>query len=176
MTSEIENDKAATEDSNEAKIEELKPRMKRVDITFKVVDKGEVREVTSRRTFDTHKIADAIVGDETGTVKLPLWNETIESIEVGRTYRLENRYTGLFRGNLQLKIGRHSELKKAERNIETVNLDLDMSAKDHRSDRPRHYYQPYGGTQRFGQATYSARGSRNRDSRRDRYDRRRRRW
>nr|KXH71748.1 MAG: hypothetical protein AM325_02625 [Candidatus Thorarchaeota archaeon SMTZ1-45] len=176
MTSEIENDETKTKDSNEIKIEELKPRMKHVDLIFKVLEKGEVREVTSRRTFETHRVADATVGDETGIVKLPLWNDKIEKIEIGTTYKLENGYTGFFRGNLQLKIGRHSEIKKAENDIENVNHDVDMSTKDYRSPRPRHYYQPYDRKGDSGEAIYSVRRSRDRNSRYDRYGRRRRRW
>jgi replication factor A1 len=176
MTSEIENDKKETEDSNEVKIEELKPRMKHVDLTFKVIEIGEAREVTSRRSMETHRIADATVGDETGVVKLPLWNETIEKIDVGKTYTLDNGYTGVFRGNLQLKIGRHSELKEAENEIQEVNLDVDMSAKQYRRQQPRHYYQPYEESPKYGEATYSVRRNRSHDTRRDSYSRRRRRW
>jgi ssDNA-binding replication factor A large subunit len=150
--------------------------LKHVDLVFRVIEKSEVREVTSRRTFETYRIVDATVGDETGIVKLPLWNETIESIDIGKTYRLENGYTGLFRGNLQLKIGRHSELKDAENEIGNVNLNVDMSSKNHRRSQPRHYYQSYERTGNRGEAIYSVRGSRNRDSRRDHYGRRRRRW
>ena len=163
MNSEIENSRTKNESSNEVKIEELRPRLKRVDLIFKVIEKSEVREVTSRRTFETQRIVDATVGDETGTVKLPLWNDTIESIDIGKTYRLEDGYTGLFRGHLQLKIGRHSELKDAESEIGDVNLNVDMSSENHRRSQPRHYYQPYD-------------RSRNRDSRHDHYGRRRRRW
>ncbi len=175
MTSEIEDSDTSKKDSNDVKIEELKPKMKHIDLVFKVVEKDEVREVTSRRTFETHRIVDATIGDETGIVKLPLWNDTIESIDVGKTYRLENGYTGLFRGNLQLKIGRHSELKEVESDIEDVNLNVDMSSKKYRRSQPRHYYQPYERSGDRAEAIYSVRG-RNRDSRNNRYSRRRRRW
>jgi len=176
MTSEIENDKTETEGSVDTKIKDLKPRMKSIDVTFKVLEKGEVREVTSRHRFETHRIADAVVGDETGIVKLPLWNETISNIEVGKTYKLENGYTGLFRGYLQLKIGRHSEIKAIDDEISEINLDVDMSAEPHRPSQPRHYYQPYPSSRTGGEANYSTRGRRDRDSRYSRYGRRNRRW
>ena len=52
----------------EANVAELKPRMKNITITFKVVEIGEAREVSSRRDMTTHRVADAIVGDSTGIV------------------------------------------------------------------------------------------------------------
>ena len=176
MTSEIENDTDITEEKNETKIKDLEPKMSNVVTTFKILEIGEPREVVSRHSYETHRVADAIVGDETGKVKVPLWNESIEEMKIGTTYRLEDGYTGLFRGNLQLKIGRHSTVKEAENQIESVNNDLDMSAKSHRPsrDRDRYYYPP----------RRSSRGYRRNDSYggrdRDRYSRRggstRRRW
>lgn len=174
MTSETESS-MNTKKSNTTKIGELTPRMKHVDVTFKVVEKSEAREITSRNNYETNRIAEATIGDETGIVTLPLWNETIESIEVGKIYRIENGYTGLFRGNLQLKIGRYSELKEAETEIENVNLDVDMSAKDHRYSRPRHYYQPYDDSGKSPEAIYRERPYTT-YSRRSRGNNRRHRW
>jgi len=174
MTSEIKNS-MKNEESNEIKIEDLTPRMKHVDLIFKVVEKSEVREIISRRTYETHRIVDATIGDETGIVKFPLWDDNVERVEEGKSYKIENGYTGLFRGNLQVKIGHYSELKEAEIEIEDVNLDVDMSAKDHRTSRPRHYYQPYEGTGKGPEVVYRER-SFGRTSRRNRNNSRRNRW
>lgn len=174
MTSEIKSS-IENKGSNDIKIDELTPRMKHVDLKFKVVEKGAAREITSRRTYEKHRIVDATIGDDTGIVKLPLWDDYIERVEVGKSYKIENGYTGLFRGNLQVKIGRYSELKEAENEIKDVNLDVDMSAKDYRTSRPRHYYQPYEGAGKEPEAIYRER-SYSRSSKRTRYNNRRRRW
>jgi replication factor A1 len=176
MTSETENEAQENKESPETKIEELKPGLKRVTVLFKVVEKGEVREVVSRRSIETHRVADATVGDETGTVKVPLWDDSIETIEIGKTHRLENGYTGLFGGTLQSKMGQHSELKDSEKNIETVNRDVDLSAKDHRNSQYGYYRRPYRGSVTYGHATYSERKGNRRRSRRDRFSRQRRSW
>ena len=120
-----------------ATINELKPRMKNLTVTFKVVELGEAREVTSRRDGETHRVLDAVVGDATGTVVMPLWNERIEEIELGKTYKLDNGYTGLFRSNLRLNIGRYGVISEAEEPLEEVNMENDMSAEEH--ERPRRY-------------------------------------
>jgi replication factor A1 len=98
----------------EATVAELKPRMKNVTISFKVVAIGEEREVTSRSDGATHRVADATVGDTTGCVQVPLWDSSIDDIKAGTTYTLKNGYTGLFRGNLRLNIGKFGELAEAE--------------------------------------------------------------
>lgn len=131
----------------EATVAELKPRMKKITITFKVVSIGEAREVSSRNDGTTHRVADATVGDSTGTVQVPLWDDSIESMQIGSTYLLTNGYTGLFRSNLRLNIGKYGEVAEAEQPIEEVNMENDMSAEEHEDygRRPRRSYQGGGG-------------------------------
>ncbi|MBN2228697.1 MAG: hypothetical protein JW779_03815 [Candidatus Thorarchaeota archaeon] len=129
----------------EATVAELKPRMKSITITFKVVEAGEEREVTSRNDGTTHRVADITVGDSTGTVQVPLWDEAIDKIAVGSTYVLKNGYTGLFKGNLRLNVGKYGELSEAEVAIEEVNMENDMSAEEHEDTRPRRSYGRGGG-------------------------------
>ena len=78
----------------QATVAELKPRMKDLVISFKVLELGEEREVSSRNDGATHRVLDAVVGDSTGTVAVPCWDDTIDTIEVGKTYTLKNGYTG----------------------------------------------------------------------------------
>ncbi|MFW9909913.1 MAG: hypothetical protein ACFFEF_15200 [Candidatus Thorarchaeota archaeon] len=129
----------------EATVAELKPRMKNITITFKVVEIGEEREVSSRQDMTTHRVADAVVGDSTGTVAVPLWDESIDNITVGTTYTLTNGYTGLFRGNLRLNVGKYGELAEAAQGIEEINMENDMSAEEHEDTRRRGGYGRGGG-------------------------------
>ncbi len=129
----------------EATVAELKPRMKNVTISFKVISIGEQREIESRRDGSSHRVCDITVGDSSGTVQVPLWDETIDSIDEGATYNLTNGYTGLFRGNLRLNVGRYGKLEQAQEAIEEVNMDIDMSAEEHEDDRPRRSYGGGGG-------------------------------
>ncbi|MFW9965133.1 MAG: single-stranded DNA-binding protein, partial [Candidatus Sifarchaeia archaeon] len=115
----------------------LKPGMKSVNITFKVMNTSEERSVESRKTGETYRVVDAQVGDSTGTILMPIWNETIDSIEEGATYTLSNGYTGIFRGNLRLQLGKFGSIAAAEVPIDEVNSEVDMSAEDHGS-RPRY--------------------------------------
>ncbi len=140
----------------EATVAELKPRMKNVTISFKVTSIGEEREIESRQDGSTHRVCDITVGDASGIVQVPLWDDSIDSIEEGATYNLTNGYTGLFRGNLRLNVGRYGKLERTEEAIEDVNMTVDMSAEEHEDDRPR---RSYGGGGRGG-GGYSGGGGR----------------
>ncbi len=134
----------------EATVAELKPRMKNVTISFKVISMGETREIESRRDGSSHRVCDITVGDTSGIVQVPLWDDAIDSIEEGASYNLTNGYTGIFRGNLRLNVGRYGKLEAAEEGIEEVNMDVDMSLEEHEDDRPRRSYGGGGGGGRGG--------------------------
>ncbi|MFW9935932.1 MAG: single-stranded DNA-binding protein [Candidatus Thorarchaeota archaeon] len=123
----------------EATVADLRPRMKSLNITFKVVEKGEEREVTSRRDGETHRVLDAVAGDSTGTVVLSLWDDMIDTVDAEKSYRLENGYTSLFQGHLRLNIGRYGELKDAETEVDEIDMDNDLSAAEHERPPRRSY-------------------------------------
>ena len=84
--------------------------MKRVNVEAKVVEKGNTREVTSRYKDETYKVADAVVADETGSIKLTLWNEQIDQVNVGDKIKVENGYVTSFKGEIQLNVGKFGKL------------------------------------------------------------------
>jgi len=84
--------------------------MRRVDVEAKVTQKSDTREVTSRYSNETYRVADAIIKDVTGTIKLTLWNEQIDQVNVDDTVKIENGYIRSFRGEIQLNIGRYGKL------------------------------------------------------------------
>ena len=114
----------------EATIAALEPGMKLVNITFWVISTSDERPIDSSRHEGAHRVLDAVVGDSTATVLMPIWNETIESIKEGDTYTLTNGYTGLFKGSLRLHLGKFGSIVSAEEPITEVNTKLDMSTKD----------------------------------------------
>ena len=89
------------------KIKDLQNGMKSVDVEGKVIEKTETREVRSRFGDKTYNVATAIVEDETGTIKLTLWNEQISQVNVNDKIKVENGYVTSFRGEIQLNIGKY---------------------------------------------------------------------
>lgn len=92
------------------KIKDLRDNVRGVIIEAKVADKSDTREVTSKFKDETYKVATAIIEDETGSIKLTLWNEQIEQVNVGNTVKVENGYVTSFRGEIQLNIGKYGKL------------------------------------------------------------------
>jgi len=84
--------------------------MRRVDVEAKIVQKSDPREVLSRYSNETYRVADAIIKDETGTIKLTLWNEQIDQVNIDDTVKIENGYIRSFRGEIQLNVGRYGKL------------------------------------------------------------------
>jgi replication factor A1 len=93
------------------KVKDLQNGMKRVNIAVKVLEKGEIREVQSRFKDERYKVATAVVSDDTGTIKLTLWNEQINQVNPNDSIKIENGYVTSFKGELQLNIGKYGVLK-----------------------------------------------------------------
>jgi replication factor A1 len=144
------------------KVEELTPQSRAINIVVKVVSKSEIREVVTRRDGSTHRVCDATVGDDTGTIILTLWDDAIENINDEETISIKNGYISLFRGSMHLNIGRYGSFEKMEEEvISEVNTENNLSEKTY--EQPRRYPNP-----RF-QSMYSDRDS----DRRRSYGRRR---
>jgi len=128
------------------KVEGLGPESRQVNVTVKVVSKGQPRETVSRRDGSTHRVVDALVGDETGSVFLTLWDDNIDKVNEGDTINVKNGYVSLFRGSMRLNIGRYGSLETGAQPIENVNADNNLSSKEfpmperrgYPSSRPRY--------------------------------------
>ncbi len=92
------------------KIKELQTGMKRVEVEADVVDKGNPRQVQSRMSGETFNVSDVVVQDETGNIKLTLWNEQIDQVNVGDRIKIENGYVTSFKGEIQLNVGKYGKL------------------------------------------------------------------
>lgn len=84
--------------------------MRRVDVEAKVLEKSPTREVMSRYKDVVHRVATAIVSDDTGKIKLTLWNEQIDQVNVNDDVKVANGYITTFRGEMQLNVGRYGTL------------------------------------------------------------------
>ena len=120
----------------EVKVGELTPQSKAVNVTAKVVSKSEVRDIPMGRDGSAHKVCDALVGDETGSIYLTLWDDNIEKINEGDTIRVENGYVTLFKGNMRLNIGKYGKLEMAKEPLTgEVNTENNVSNKTYEQER-----------------------------------------
>ena len=124
------------------KVSGLGPYSKQVNTTVKVVQKGEARETVSRQDGTTHRVLDALVGDETGTIYMTLWDDNIDKVNESDTVNVKNGYVRPFKGSMRLNIGRYGTLEPAESPLGDVNTQNNLSDKVVEEERP---YRPYGG-------------------------------
>jgi replication factor A1 len=149
----------------EAKVGELTPQSRAVNVTVKVVSKSEIRDIPMGRDGSAHKVCDALVGDETGSIYLTLWDDNIEKVNEDDTLRIENGYVTLFKGNMRLNIGKYGKMMPAEEPLEgEVNTENNVSSKTY--DQPRRSFRRggyggrgggYGGRDRRGGGGYRPR-------------------
>jgi len=129
------------------KVSDLSPRSRRVNLKVKVIGKGDVREVTSSRDGSSHRVAEATVGDETGTILMTLWDKHIDEISVGDILKISNGYVSLFRGTMRLNVGRYGTFEKVEEEEEIeVNEDNNMSLRQFSQPRRRFSDRSYSGS------------------------------
>lgn len=107
-------------------IKDIKPYVKKLSLSVKVLEKTPIRKVTSKLDNVEHNVCEALLGDETGTVYLTLWDATIDKIEVGKSYDFTNLYSSEFKKSLRLNIGRFGEFKETSKEI-SVNLENQFS-------------------------------------------------
>lgn len=148
------------------KIEELTPNSRGVNVTVKVVSKSQARDVTSGRDYSVHRVADALVGDETGCVYLTLWDDNVDRVNEGDTVSIKNGYVNLFRGSMRLNIGRYGTFELLEESpVSEVNTENNLSSKQYEQERrysPRRESYRYGREERGGYGRERRRGYRRR--------------
>jgi len=149
-------------DPVEAKVGDLTPQSKAVNVTAKVVSKTEIREIPMGRDGSPHKVSDALIGDETGVVYLTLWDENIEKVNEGDTIRVENGYVTLFKGNIRLNIGKYGKIEPAQEALTAdVNTENNVSSKTYEQERrPFRGRSNRGGGRGFGGGGYGGRDRR----------------
>ncbi len=90
-------------------ISELKPGINRVTVSAKVVQILPSRRVITRygSCFD---VSEVLLGDETGSIKLSLWDGQIDGVSVGDIVSIQGAFVKWFRDELQLRIGKKGTL------------------------------------------------------------------
>ncbi len=79
---------------------------------------GEISDISDPRNVTwaggEGRVAECVLKDESGEVKLSLWNEHIDLVKAGSKIRITNGYTKNFRGALGLNVGKYGKLEILE--------------------------------------------------------------
>ncbi len=83
--------------------------MKGVDVTAKIVEVPPIKPVISRWGSQCY-VSNVMISDETGLIRLSLWNKQIDKVRVGDEVELTNCYVSRFAGQPQLRLRRKSTM------------------------------------------------------------------
>ena len=86
-------------------INDLRACMKRVNVKAEVLEIPKPMQVHTQ-FGNTVRVVNALVGDETGKIKLCLWEGQINAVTVGDSIEIRNSHICVFRGEKQLRLGK----------------------------------------------------------------------
>jgi len=135
------------EEETQMKIGDLKSYSRKVYTVAKVISIGEPREVTSRKDNTTHQVCEALVADDTGSVYLTLWDDSIDAVEEDMVLKLDNAYVNVFRGSMRLNLGKYGSYEvldeapfdeiELENNVSDQQVEYQRRPYDRGGDRGR---------------------------------------
>jgi len=111
----------------------------------KVVEKAPERVVSSQYDQAEHKLTETLIADETGAITLVLWDDNINKVSEGDVIKVSNGFIKVFRGKMQLNLGRFGSVEQADAEMESVNTENNLSLKETYSEE-----RSFGGYQRRG--------------------------
>ncbi len=91
-----------------SKISDLKDGMENVSVKVRVIEVSKPKVIQTRRGPRT--ISEAIVGDESGRVKLTLWGRHAGSLKEGEVVEIRGAWTTSYRGVIQLNVGNRGRI------------------------------------------------------------------
>ena len=91
-------------------IKDVNAGVKWINLKAMVVEKSITRRVYSR-LGNPLDLSTATISDNTGFIKLPLWNAQVNMVSIGDTVQIENGRVARFRGELQVNVGKNGKLE-----------------------------------------------------------------
>ncbi len=94
------------------KIGELETGMNNVAVTADVKEITDVREVQTK--FGPNTVANAIIEDDTGSIKMVLWGKQVDNVKPGTRIEIKGAYVKDWRDEKQLNLPRNGEITTIE--------------------------------------------------------------
>lgn len=131
------------------RISDLRGNMDNVSVKVRVLEAGEATVINTKNGPRT--ISEAIVGDESGRVKLTLWGKAAGTIKKGDVIEIKGGWTTVFRGQVQLNVGVKGTIVKLDNSEAPAEEDIPESTpaqqEERRGEGERRSFRGYG---RFG--------------------------
>ena len=94
-------------------INEIQPRQGKIDVEeASIVEKDIPREF--EKFGNKGKVCTCTIKNESGEIKLTLWNEDCDKLDVGDKIKVTNGYCNEFQGEKQLTAGKFGKVEKID--------------------------------------------------------------
>jgi len=110
-------------------VQDLRHGMKKVNIEAKVLETPTPSTVQTRYG-NSAKVTNAWIADETGKIKLCLWNEQADFVTVGDTVQIKNASVSTFKGERQLRLGKTGIVSVLQNRVDGMKQDPEAVAKN----------------------------------------------
>ena len=95
------------------KVSDIRSDMRRIDVELKVVEVEEPRTYI-RKDGREGRVTTAVAEDDTGKIKISLWDTDIDRVKVGDKIKITNGYARLFRNEVHVSAGIYGKLEVLE--------------------------------------------------------------
>jgi replication factor A1 len=99
------------------KIQDLRVGMKKICINAEVLETAQPSKVHTQFR-DNAMVSNAVIGDDSGTVLLCLWDQQVGSVHVGDCIEVKNAHVAMFKGEKQLRLGKNGSVTVLEKPLE----------------------------------------------------------
>ena len=136
------------------KVADLREGLDGVDLKVRVIEAKEPKVIQTRK--GSRVISEAIVGDETGRIKLTLWGRQAGILHDGDAVEIRGAWTTSYRGEVQLNVGSRGQITKIDED-EVPSVDEIPNSVPKAESKPsqQRRYQGYGRQGGFKRGRFS---------------------
>jgi replication factor A1 len=113
-------------------IKDLKAGQGNVNVQGVITEVGEIR--VFNKFGRELRVANAILKDDSGTIKLTLWNDEANKYKQGDEIKIENGYVNEFQGEPQLTAGKFGKIEILAKGVKTDKPKAKSSEEEETQD------------------------------------------
>tara|TARA_Y100000310_G_scaffold331630_1_gene405522 strand:- start:2268 stop:2702 length:435 start_codon:yes stop_codon:yes gene_type:complete len=102
-------------------VKDVQPNQGNIELVLTIKDKGEAR--TFEKFGKTGKVCSATAKDDSGEIKLTLWNDDVDKVKAGDKIHLKNGWCSEYQGERQLSSGKFGEIEVLENDGEAAETE-----------------------------------------------------
>ncbi len=100
-------------------VQNMRHGMKRVNFQAQIIETP-TASIVQTRYGNSAKLTNALVADETGKIKICLWNEQADLLNVGDTVQIKDAAVCTFKGERQLRLGKKGTITVVQNGLGAI--------------------------------------------------------